>query len=106
MYEVTQNNFYASSTIIGRKSEGSFFGLKYRNKSKHYKVRIHVVHWQTWFVELYNDNDGIKETAFYLHQVGEAAPSIEIRDSNAYKIGYRYCWENAEVSENLVFYTN
>ena len=94
------NNFYASSTIIGRKSKGSFFGLKYRNRSKHYKIRIHVVHWQTWFVELYDANDDIKETSFYLQQVGKAAPSIEIRDSNVYKNGYRYCYENAEVYTN------
>lgn len=98
MDAVTQNNFYASSILFGRKSKGDFFGLKFKNKSKSFTLRLHVVCWQTWCVELYKDETPV--TSFYLVQIGEKTPTLELRNSRVYPRGYNFDIRNAEVYTN------
>lgn len=91
-------NFYASSVIIGRKSKGCFFGLNYVNKSKDYLLRIHVVCWQTWLVEIYDNTSKKPIDSFFVYQREEELPTIELRNSRVYKHGYNYKFKNAFIS--------
>lgn len=62
-------------------------------------MKIYVVCWQTWFVEIYDSRDNNLENAFYLRQGSREEPVVfELGDSKVYKDGYRYHWENANVS--------
>lgn len=90
-------NYYASSILLGRKSKGHFFGLKYVNKSKDYLLRIRVVCWQTWLVEIYEDTSEKLLDSFCIHQEGENLPTLELKNSRVYKHGYYYKFKNAEI---------
>lgn len=90
--------YYASSVLIGRKSKGCFFGLNYVNRSKYYLLRIHVVCWQTWLIEIYDDTSEKLLDSFYVHQREENTPTIELRNSRVYKHGYNYKFKNADIS--------
>lgn len=90
-------NYYAKSVILGRKSSGTFFGLKYENKSKHYKMQITAVCWQTWAVDIIDADTEKPVDRFTMKQSGEKTPSLELSDSRFYKKGYHYEASNCEM---------
>lgn len=92
-------NYYAESPLLERKNSGVFYGLKFRNISKYFKMKICVVCWQTWFIEIYNSRDNTLENSFYIHQNNNEEPVMcELRNC---KYGYTFIVKNAEVTHNI-----
>ena len=84
-------NYYAKSPVLGRGSSGTFFGLKYKNKSKNYKMRIYCVCWQTWAVDIIDADTEKPVDRYMLKQIEEKNTSFTLKDTKVYKTGWH--WE-------------
>lgn len=92
-------NYYAKSPVLGRVSRGSFYGLKYKNKSKHYRVRIYCVCRQTWVVDIIDEESDKVFDILMLRQAEEKTPYFELSDSPVYKHGYHWKSTACEIEE-------
>jgi uncharacterized protein YpuA (DUF1002 family) len=95
-----EQNYFAKSPVLGRKSIGTFYGLTYKNKSKHYKMQITAVVsdvWQQWNIDIIDEDTNRTVDCFMLIQTGEEV-TFKLSDSRVYKHGYHWESTGCEVS--------
>lgn len=79
------------SITVGYKSNGNFYGLYFTVHNKHEPVRITVVDWQLWKIELCGF------TAFIKQKTDDVLPEFILFNSRRGKYSYRV--NNAEYWE-------